>query len=363
MLTDTLRAIAELQPSYSSENTPPMQERGRLIRHELVAHIRGLQPELAAAMAEFGADFIVGASDGIGRKTEAPWVRFASREMSPNPTDGFYVVIHFSADGSAVWVTVGCGSTIWTGGDLRPLPTQELKRRTDWARAIVEGRFGSIAPFTDEIALGAKAALPQTFERATALAQRFDPAALDDSSFEASLRRAAEFLAEIYRSQRTGAHLTPAQVGEMQLEELSRPSRQLLKGQGIGLTAAERRAVELRAMALARAWLEAEGYKVVDRSAKASFDFEATKGGEVMKVEVKGTTSPAFDAFFMTRNEVLLHQEQAGATALVMVSGIRLESVGGEVKATGGKCEVSLPWDISEWVLDAMAYRVTRGVN
>jgi len=360
MLTDTLRAIAELQPSYSSENTPQMQERGRLIRHELVGHIRDLQPVLAAAMAEFGSDFIVEASDGIGLKTEAPWVRFASREMSPNPRNGFYVVIHFSADGSSVWATVGCGSTIWAGGALSRLPAIELKRRTDWARAVVEGSFGSIAPFTDEIALGAKAALPQTFERATALAQRFDPASLEDSSFEVSLRRAAEFLAAIYRSQRTGAHLTPAQVDEMQLEELSRPSRQLLKGQGIGLTAAERRAVELRAMSLARAWLEAEGYKVVDRSAKASFDFEATKGGEVLKVEVKGTTSPAFDAFFMTRNEVLLHQEEAGTTALVMVSGIRLETIDGEAKATGGNCEVSLPWDISEWSLAPMAYRVSR---
>lgn len=337
-----------------------MSERGRLIRQELAGHIRVLEPLLSPAMGEFGRDFMVDASDGIGRKTEAPWVRFASREMSPTPRDGFYVVIHFSADGSAFWVTVGCGSTVWNGGDLRSFPEAELRRRTDWARGIILRRFGSAEPFTDEIALGAKAPLPRTFERATALAKRFDPAFADDKVVEDALRRAAVFLSEIYRNQRTGAHLSPAQVIEMEVEELSRPTRRVLRGQGIGLTAEERRAVELRAMDLARAWLETEGFAVVDCSATAPFDFEATRGDEALKVEVKGTTSATCDEFVMTRNEVELHRREVGATALFLVSGIQIAKDDGRCIGEGGVCEARVTWDINDWALEPMAYRVRR---
>src|SRR5690606_22677796 len=111
-----------LQPEYRPENTPEMQRRGELVRTALAAQVRGLAPMLTPLMGEFGDDFGVDASDGIGRKTEAPWVRFYSKRMSPSPRDGFYCVIHFAADGQAYWVTVGCGSTVWNGGDLRALP-------------------------------------------------------------------------------------------------------------------------------------------------------------------------------------------------------------------------------------------------
>jgi hypothetical protein len=360
-IVDVAQAIAALQPQYSPDNTQPMSERGRLIRHELTAQLRALEPMLAPALGEFGADFLVDGSDGIGRKTEAPWVRFASRRMSPTPRDGFYVVMHFSADGSAFWVTVGCGSTVWNGGDLRSLPEAELNRRTNWAREIIAQRFGSIEPFTDEIVLGAKAPLPRTFERATALAKRFDPMDGDEAAVEDTLRRAANFLAEIYRNQRTGAHLSPAQVAEMEVEELSRPNRHVLRGQGIGLTPEERQAVELRAMDVARTWLEGHGYAVVDRSATSPFDFEASRGPERIKVEVKGTTCAACDEFIMTRNEVELHRREAGATALFLVAGIRIsKNADGASVGEGGTCEACVTWDINAWALDPMAYRLRR---
>lgn len=131
---DTLQRICELQLAYSPDNTPAMQERGRLVRSDLKADIEGLRAPLAAALAPFGGDFLVEASDGIGRKTELPWVRFCSRKMSPNPTDGFYCVTHFSTDGSAAHVTVGCGSSRFHKGSSVRLPNHELDAQTDWAR-------------------------------------------------------------------------------------------------------------------------------------------------------------------------------------------------------------------------------------
>lgn len=136
-MRDTLRRICELQKSYSSSMSAEMKERGQLIRQVLAQELR---EEIEAYKSEFGAysdDIEVKGSDGITRKTEAPWTRIYSKRMSPTPREGFYVVFHFAADGSAVFVTVGCGSTIWKDGDLTAISDEELKSRTSWARQVI----------------------------------------------------------------------------------------------------------------------------------------------------------------------------------------------------------------------------------
>jgi hypothetical protein len=118
----------------------------------------------------FGAEFDVDASDGIGRKTETPWVRIFATSMSPTPRAGWYVVVHFAADGSAVFVTVGCGSTVWSNGTPVRISPPVLAERTSWARSVLLQKFGTLAPFEDTIRLGANALLPTNFEQATAVA-------------------------------------------------------------------------------------------------------------------------------------------------------------------------------------------------
>ena len=75
-MVNELKRIAELQLSYSSTNTPAMQERGRIITKDfpklLNEHLNELKPHLG----KFGGDLAIEGSDGIGRKTEAPWVRY-----------------------------------------------------------------------------------------------------------------------------------------------------------------------------------------------------------------------------------------------------------------------------------------------
>lgn len=357
---DTVRRICALQPSYSSENTPEMRERGELIRHDLPDHIRRLSAALIAELGEFGDDFIVAASDGIGRKTEAPWVRFASKRMSASPRDGFYVVIHFSADGSGVWVTLGCGATSWDGKEFRPLEDADLQKRTDWARSVIIRQFRTTKPFDDTISLGTRAPLPRAFEKATAIAHRFDPLTCTDAEFEASLVDVAKRLKTVYREQRVGSHLTPGEAAEIELEDLSNPDRRTAVGQGYRLDVEERRAIEQHAMVVARSHLEALGYQVTDRSLTAPFDFEASKAGTAIKVEVKGTTSADAVDIFMTKNEVDLHRLEAGQTALIIVSGIQLNRVGDEVRASKGVCDCQIGWNISDWDAVPIAYKLRR---
>jgi|SRR5271166_1436501 len=345
-LVEALRRVCALQPLYSPNNTDEMQERGRLIRHTLPDEFNSMSAELVAALGPaFGAEFDVGESDGIGRKTEAPWVRIFATSMSPRPTAGWYVVVHFAADGSAVFVTVGCGSTVWSNGSLTRESSAKLAQRTDWARSVVREKFGTLAPFEDAIRLGAKAPPPATFEQATALAHRIPVGDLDEPRFRELLVLATERLRSIYEAQHLGRDLTAAGAVDVMVEALVAPNRVGSTGQGYWLTAAERRAIERHAMRLA---------------AKASFDFEASKQGQTIKVEVKGTTNDSGDALLMTRNEVDLHRSQKGQTALIVVSRIQLTDRSTEPIAHGGKVQDEVGWDIDAWDVTPIAYRLLR---
>ena len=201
MMKETIRRILKLQPLYSSDNTPEMKERHQLVCHTLPEEIRGRSERLSAALGRFGNDFVVGASDGMGRKTELPWVRFCSREMSPRPTEGFRSALHFSTDGSAAHITVGCAASYLQGGFFRRLPAPELDACTAWARQVIEEERGSLRPFQDPPDFGARRPLPRSFERATAVSRRIARNDLDVTDIETILIRAAEFLRIIYQAQ------------------------------------------------------------------------------------------------------------------------------------------------------------------
>ena len=141
---------------------------------------------------------------------------------------------------------------------------------------------------------------------------------------------------------------------------VARPTLRVASSQGYGLTVAERNAVELRAMVLAETWLREQGYKPKDTSASKSYDFEATRDGETLFVEVKGTMSDRADAIAMTHGEVALHREAKGRTALILVTGIGLDKASAEPAATAGELEALVGWDIDSWELTPKVYRVAR---
>jgi hypothetical protein len=359
-LESALKRICDLQPAYTSQNSEAMQERGRLIRRDVPDALRRHAAELRRALGDFGADFEVEGSDGIGRKTQAAWVRFHSESMSPNARTGYYVVIHFAADGSALYVTVGCGSTLLIKGDLKSLEDDALAAKTAWARDVIRRRLGDLEPFVDRIELGAKHRLPQTFEKATAVAKKVPRDSIDEAGIMALAVRAAEMLRALYEAQRTGGDLPADSVLTLEADALANPARSARSGQGFGLTPAERIAVDTHAMRTARLWLLDRGYRVIDRHKDNPFDLEAHRGDEVWKIEVKGTTGKGADAIIMTHNEVELHRREAGRTALLVVHGIELQRDGEKVEGRGGEAVLELPWDISAWDAVPINYRVVR---
>lgn len=356
----TLKRICELQPLYSSSNTPEMQERGRLIRITLVNDLNNFLKNTISKFGNYEDDIGIEGSDGIGRKTEAPWVRIYSKRMSPSPREGFYIVLHFSADGSKVFVTVGCGSTTWKDGDLKAISDEELSRKTSWARQIITERWGTLDPFVPSMALGAKAPLPRTFEKATALAYEISANEINDVIVSEYLGHAIDRLVEIYNNQSIGRDISPGEEASVEIADLSRPLLKSRRGQGFALSAIDRRAIEIHAMNIAISWLQTNGYTVLDRSATKPYDILAIKGSEEYFVEVKGTTSDECKSILMTRNEIDLHRLFKGKTALVIVSKIRLNRLESTPKARGGSIEVFWGWNIDDWRAEAIAFQVFR---
>ena len=126
-------------------------------------------------------------------------------------------------------------------------------------------------------------------------------------------------------------------------------------GQGFHADSAVRRAVELQAMELARAWLEGEGWTVQDRSASESYDFLAKRDGATLFVEVKGTTGGG-GLIQLTRLEVEFALANEAAMALVVVSEIEVSRSKGEVAASGGVLVVRRPWAPSLGSLRPISY-------
>lgn len=361
-----IRSIAELQQQYSSSNTPKMKARGVLIRRDLPNRLREHWNEFSSSLAHHSHDMEVEGSDGIGRKTQAPWVRIYSKSLSPSATIGFYMVIHFSTNGECCFVTVGCGASKWDNekGDLVKYSNEEIEKKVNWAKnTFLEAGF-KLDDFSDQIDIGSSHDLPKSFEKATVLCQRHKIETVTENEMVESICQALEYLKVIYDNYSQLKDLTQSEISQIEVDAIVNPSKKNAGSrQGYGLSAPERRAVELRAMKVTKEHLSSLGYELEDTSARKPFDFLAKKEGEEVKVEVKGTTSNEVDAIMMTSNEVDLHIAEQGSTALAIVSKITFLKRGSKAECNGGVLEFIYPWAIDEWHLTPKAFLVGRSDN
>jgi hypothetical protein len=129
----------------------------------------------------------------------------------------------------------------------------------------------------------------------------------------------------------------------------------VLARQGFASSPAVRRAIEDRAMALARKICEKCGYVVEDVSRQRSYDLHCTKRGLALFVEVKGTGTDG-DAILLTPNEVELARRRYPHTELVIVSGISVKDKAGLPVASGGRTRVIPKWRPAERDLKPVGY-------
>jgi len=137
-------------------------------------------------------------------------------------------------------------------------------------------------------------------------------------------------------------------IGEVELLPSHQRAVQSSQGQGIGLSPAERRAVEAHAMSLAFAHYKAMGWEVVDKSAFGPYDLMAVKADQKRFIEVKGTTGAGLSVL-LTHGEVKHAMEHITDSVLVVVANIKLARENDRWVTSGGEivCHQS-PWVITK---------------
>jgi hypothetical protein len=130
---------------------------------------------------------------------------------------------------------------------------------------------------------------------------------------------------------------------------------------GRRLTAEQNRAIEQRAVAVVRQHFEDDlGYETEDVGDTRSYDIHATKDGQVVKVEVKGTTTDGSEVT-LTANEVDLHQKDYPNNAFAIVRRIVLDKSAKPPVATGGELLLEIPWQLEAERLKPIAFRYGTG--
>jgi len=354
-----LLAVITLQREYTSKNSPAMQRRGVLIRDLIPQELRAASSRLKAALGAHGDDLAFQGRDGTGRKTLIPWVRFYSQSRSTSAQKGWYCVYLFDAPGSGVYLELGHGSTNFTEGEFRPRPPEELARLVAWGRQILAPVIQSNPQLGEPMVLQG-GELGDAYERSAVLTKWYSVESLpsDEELFDDAVEFAG-YLKRIYDAEALGLAPTtpPPEVLEVETVAAGQPGRRGI-GQGFGLSTAERRAVEMHAMRLAKAHLESLQWRVRDVSATSPYDFECKRASDEMIVEVKGTTSTG-EQIVLTKNEVAAHRARHPNNALIVVHSITLARNPDSPSADGGELLMLSPWEIVEAQLRPLAFQYT----
>lgn len=126
--------------------------------------------------------------------------------------------------------------------------------------------------------------------------------------------------------------------------------------QGFGLTATEKKSIELHAVKLAIEHLSMLGYtEIEDVGDRESFDLRAVSREKQISVEVKGSTGVA-NSVVLTKNEVSFQKDAYPLNGLFVVSNIELTR-GANLSAQGGNIKFISPWLIDESSLKAISYQ------
>ncbi|WP_165410110.1 MrcB family domain-containing protein [Rhizobium ruizarguesonis] len=365
-MLEIVERIIELQSEWSAQNTPAMQERGQLVRDALPAALRTLVPQLSDALNIAERDVGIVGRDGSGRKTAIPWIRIFSRDRSPDPRNGWYLVLLFHSEGQKFYLCLSHGSTDWTGGEFKQKSAAEIAPLMHWAASLLQPFLAANPGLTSKIDLGKNGKLGRPYEASTPIARLYDITNLpSDADFEADILLFASMLKLVYENEDLGrtptAAATAFQNAQQDVKASIEGQQPATSGQGFGLTVAERRAVEEHAMKSAEHYLTSKGYACEITSSYAPYDILASKdeGQEEFIVEVKGTTS-AGSHVFLTANEVDAHRARSPDNALYLVHSIDLirETPTTPPQASGGILVVSRPWDIDKCELRAISYQV-----
>ena len=123
-MRESISSVLSYQDQFSASITEPMRLRKVALLDDLLPQI-----ETVVRQSGGGAALEVNGSNGVGNAARVPWIRIFNSEQSPSPTQGWYIVFLFAADGSAVSLSLNQGVT--------QLSTAEIERNVGAARHAI----------------------------------------------------------------------------------------------------------------------------------------------------------------------------------------------------------------------------------
>jgi hypothetical protein len=358
-MRDEFLEVIALQREYTNKNSAAMQRRGELIRNIIPRKLQVASTQIKLALGRHGQDLGFEGRDGTGNKTLIPWVRFFSRARSPSAQNGWYCVYLFDAPGTSVYLELGHGSTTLAEGDYRPRPPEQLAKLVTWGQEVLKSVIHAQPSLSRLMALGG-GKLGGAYERSGVIAKWYPANEMpSDETLYNDAVTFASYLKVVYDAEVLGLapNEPPPEVLEVE-GAAAGPIARRGNAQGFGLTPAERRVVELRAMSLAEAHLRKLNWRVKDVSSTKPYDFECSKGADKLIVEVKGTTSTG-ERIVITRNELAAHRARYPTNALIVVHHINLIKGPEGPSADGGELMMLWPWEINEEFLKPLAFQYT----
>lgn len=357
-----LKRVMELQPLWTHVKNTAMDERGKLVRHSGPDWLETFSEQIAREVGVPLEDLLLEGRDGTGPKTEVPWFRFSSESHSPSATIGWYCVYLFDTQGENAYLCLSHGSTDWEGGNFIPRPLDELRAHAEWARTVLAVKRLKRNDIIENIQLfSRRSGLGPAYEASTALAVKYPQNGIpDDAQLKDDVLFFASLLGDLYRREMQipipiGV---PPEIQELDDAVAKAAGKKGRGGQGFRLNVAHRKAIELRAMDLAKLELESRGCVNIRNTSQGNpFDYQCSLDGDEIFVEVKGTTSSG-EVVILTRGEVELHREKFPRNMLILVHGIQLTGESFDI-ATGGEVRVLSPWTISDDSLKVVAYNYT----
>jgi hypothetical protein len=150
--------------------------------------------------------------------------------------------------------------------------------------------------------------------------------------------------------------VSPVQQVEKAVDDAAGKVARRGRGQGFQVDQEAKVAVEAYAMNMATEFYNGEAWSVEDVHGRESYDLVCRRGGEVRRVEVKGTATDGAEVI-LTPNEVS-HARENPNIALFVLSNVRVERAeDGTVTATGGVAHRYDPWHLAEGTLTPIGFR------
>ena len=364
-LQDQLAEALDLQQHYASRDSPATTRRNWLVQDDIPASLR--EALLGSTFAIGSAFLHVYGSGGAGLNAKVPWVLISDKRFTKSAQDGWYLVLLFAEDGSGINLSLNKNSTRadeyvsgkWTAN---PLPDHEIKRDRDWAVGLLRDSIRAHPELTERIDLKTTSAPARAYEKSHVVGRYYPRSALpDEFELVSDLSVMGDFLNTIYNSLDSGSESSETVVHSPTTDDLENSETTeyspTTDGPGRQSNTPLKLATEQHAVDRATKYLEGEGYEVEDVGAFKPFDLRATKGGEILCVEVKGSVvTPS--SVNLTYNEVQVARN-APRTLLIVVDRIRWKQdpTTGGIETFDGNLRKWWGWKADEDLLTPTEYR------